>query len=166
VHITAAKGTDILAYIEIEKGPYLVLPSQEAFRSKERPVNLDRSNIVWLNASDTTWIDPSAMQASASGPKLSFLWGDLQDGQLNGTLVKLPAGFTGKINSHGATFRAVVIQGQPEYQVPSETDVKILEPGSYFSSKGASVHQISSKAGEESIIYVRTDGKYAVISVK
>ena len=80
--------------------------------------------------------------------------------------MKLPAGFTGKINSHGATFRAVVIQGQPAYRVPSEAGVKILEPGSYFSSKGAAVHQISSKAGEESIIYVRTDGKYDVVSVR
>ncbi len=166
VHITAAKGTDILAYIEIEKGPYLVLPSQEAYVSKERPVNVDKSNIVWLNASDTTWIDQPEMQASANGPKLSFLWGNPQDGQLHGTLVKLPAGFSGKIRSHGATFRAVVIQGQPEYQVPSETEARILAPGSYFSSKGASVHKISSKAGEDSIIYVRTDGKYDVIAVK
>nr|MDJ0805087.1 DUF4437 domain-containing protein [Desulfobacterales bacterium] len=166
VHITAARGSDILAYIEIEKGPYLVLPSQQAFRGKERPVNVDQSNIVWLNASDTTWIEHPVWQASASGPKLSFLWGTPQDGQLNGTLVKLPAGFTGRINSHGATFRAVVIQGQPAYRVPSGVDVKILEPGSYFSSKGAAVHQLSSKADEESIIYVRTDGKYEIESVK
>ncbi len=166
VHITAAKGTDTMAYIEIEKGPYLVLPSQEAFLNKERPVNVDKSNIVWLNASDTTWIDQPEMQAAANGPKMAFLWGNPQDGQLNGTLVKLPSGFTGKIRSHGATFRAVIIQGQPQYHVPSETDVKILEPGSYFSSKGASVHQISSKAGEDSIIYVRTDGKYNVIPAK
>ncbi len=166
VHITAAKGKDILAYIEIEKGPYLVLPSREAFRNKERPVNVDKSNIVWLDASDTTWIDQPDMQASGHGPKVAFLWGNPQAGQLSGTLVKLPAGFSGKIRSHGSTFRAVVIQGQPQYQVPRETEVKILEPGSYFSAKGASVHQISSKAGEESILYVRTDGKYDIISVK
>ena len=166
VHITAAKGTDILAYIEIEKGPYLVLPSQEAFRIKERPVNLDQSNIVWLDASGTTWIDQPEMQTYAKGPKVAFLWGNPQDGQLNGTLVKLPSGFTGKIRSHGSTFRAVIIQGRPQYQVPGETAVKILEPGSYFSSNGASVHMIASTAGEESTIYVRTDGKYDVISVK
>jgi len=45
----------------------------------------------------------------------------------------------------------------------SETGFKTLEPGSYFSSKGESVHQISSKAGVESIIYVRTDGKHGVM---
>ena len=46
VHITAAKGTTNVAYIEIEKGPYLVLPPEEAFDSGERPINVDASNIV------------------------------------------------------------------------------------------------------------------------
>ncbi len=50
VHITAAKGSNTLAYIEIEKGPYLVLPTEEAFDSGQRPVNVDESNIVWLDA--------------------------------------------------------------------------------------------------------------------
>jgi quercetin dioxygenase-like cupin family protein len=85
---------------------------------------------------------------------------------LNGTLAKLPAGFTGRIDSHGSTFRAVVIKGRPEYQAPGEAEAKTLEPGSYFSSKGESVHQVSSDAGEESVIYVRTDGKYDVIPAK
>ena len=153
VHITAAKGITNMAYIEIEEGPYLVLPSKEAFDSGERPINVDVSNIVW--------IEQPGMSASTNGPKIAFLWGNTQDGQLNGTLVKLSAGFTGKILS-SSTFRAVVIKGQPKYQV-SETDVKTLEPGSYFSSKGESEHQISSIAGKEIIIYVRTDGKYEVI---
>ncbi len=166
VHITAAKGTDTLAYIEIERGPYLVLPSKEAYVSKERPVNVDISNIVWLDAADITWIDQHEMQASANGPKMAFLWGNPQDGQLNGTLVKLPAGFSGTIRSHGATFRAVVIKGQPEYQVPRETAVKILAPGSYFASKGESVHRLSSEKGGESVIYIRTDGKYEVLMAK
>jgi hypothetical protein len=155
VHITAAKGSNTLAYIEIEEGPYLVFPTEKAFHSEEVPINVDESNIVW--------IDQPGMPASANGPKVAFLWGNPQDDQLNGTLIKLPAGFTGKIRSHGSTFRAVVIQGQPQYQVPGDTDVNTLEPGSYFSSKGESVHQVSSEAGEESIIYVRTEGKYDVI---
>ncbi len=158
VHITAARGSYTLAYIEIDKGPYLVLPPKEAFDRKERPINVDASNIVW--------VDPPGAPASANGPKIAFLWGNPQDDQLNGTLVKLPAGFTGKIRSHGSTFRAVVIQGQPQHQVPGETDVKTLEPGSYFGSKGESVHQVSSKVGEESIIYVRAEGKFDVIPVQ
>jgi len=98
-----------------------------------------------------------------TGQRTPTLWGKPQDGQLNGTLIKLPAGFTGKIKSHSPTFRAVVIKGQPQFQVPGETDVKTLEPGSYFGSKGESVYQVSSKGGAASIIYVHTEGKYNVI---
>jgi hypothetical protein len=162
VHITAAKGAGSLAYIEIEKGPYLVLPQEEAFDSGERPVNVDKSNIVWLDASDITWVDQHGIADAANGPKVAYLWGDTQDGQLNGTLLKLPAGFAGTINSHGTEFRAVVVKGLPQYKMSKE-DIKTLEPGSYFSSKGSSaVHQVSSKAKEETIIYVRTNGKYDV----
>ncbi len=161
VHITAAKGSTNVAYIEIEKGPYLVLPIEKAFDSEERPVNVDASNIVWLDVSNITWGGQPGKPVSANEPKVAFLWGIPQDKQLNGTLVKLPAGFTGKINSHGSTFRAVVIKGQLQYQV-SKTDVKTLEPGSYFSSKGESVHQVTSEAEEDCIIYVRSAGKFNV----
>ena len=65
VHITAAKGSTNVAYIEIDKGPYLVLPPKEAFDSGERPINVDASNIVW--------IDQPGMPASANGPKVAFL---------------------------------------------------------------------------------------------
>jgi len=70
-----------------------------------------------------------------------------------------------KIHSHGSNFRAVVFKGQPQHQM-SETDIKTLEPGSYFSSKRESVHQVSSTAGVESVIYIRTDGKYDVIQAQ
>ncbi|MDJ0890251.1 MAG: DUF4437 domain-containing protein [Gammaproteobacteria bacterium] len=158
VHITAAKGSANVGYIEIERGPYLVLPPKQASDSGERPINVHASNIVW--------VEQPGIPASAAGPKVAFLWGNPQDGQLNGTFVKLPAGFKGKIEIHGSSFRAVVIKGQPQYQVPGETDLKTLDPGSYFSSKGESVHQVSSQAGAESIIYVRTDGRYDVIPAK
>jgi hypothetical protein len=46
------------------------------------------------------------------------------------------------------------------------TDAEVLEPGGYFRSKGESLHQLSSQAGEESIIYVHTDGKYDVIAAE
>ncbi|MDY7007055.1 MAG: DUF4437 domain-containing protein [Cyanobacteriota bacterium] len=155
VHITAAEGSNNLAYIEIDEGPYLVLPPEEAFSSDDKPINVDPSNIVW--------IDPPGIPPSANGPKVAFLWGNPQDDRLYGSFVKLPAGFTGKISSHGSTFHAVVIQGEPKYQVTSETDLKTLIPGSYFSLKEESVHQVSSEATEESIIYIRTNGKFDVI---
>jgi quercetin dioxygenase-like cupin family protein len=158
VHITAAEGSKNLAYIEIDSGPYLVLPPEKAFQSEDKPINVDASNIVW--------VDSEGMPASKNAAKVAFLWGSPQDGQMNGTLVKLPAGFTGNIRSNGSTFHAVVIQGQPQYQVSNETEVKTLVPGSYFGSKGKSVHQVSSNAKDESIIYVRTDGKFDIIQAQ
>jgi quercetin dioxygenase-like cupin family protein len=154
VHITAARGSTNVALVDINTGPYLVGPADEAFDSGERPVNVDASNIVW--------VDPPGMPASEKGPKVAFLWRDAQDIHLSGTMVRLPAGYTGKILSHGPGLHAVVIQGQTQYQV-SKTDVKSLEPGSYFSSKGESLHQVSCEAGQDCIIYVRMEGKFDVI---
>ena len=153
LHITAAKGDTNVALVEIDWGPYLVLPPEEAFDSGERPINVDASNVVWT--------DPPGMPTTANGPKLAYLWGNLQGVQSNGTFVKLPAGFAGKIHSSGPTFRAVVIKGQLQYL---GHNVKTLEPGSYFSSEGEWVHQVTSSAGAESIIYVRTEGMYDLMS--
>ncbi len=151
IHITAAEGTDALAYIEIEKGPYLVLPAEEHFDSGERPVNVDKSNIVWLDASDIIWVDQP-------GAQVAFLW---QEGALNGTFIKLPAGFDGTIDSQGTTFRAVVVKGQLMHQAATGS---VLEPGSAFHAEGASVHRVTSN--QETVLYVRTDGKYNLMPAK
>ena len=148
-HITAAKGSEILAYIEIEEGPYLVMPADQAFDSGERPVNVDASNIVWVD-------QPGA--AGDDGPRTAYLWGEPREGRLSGSLVKLPAGFSGEIRSRGSTFRAVVIGGRPEYHAAGGAGVTVLEQGGYFGSQGEAAHGISSGADRESIIYVRTDG--------
>lgn len=166
VHITSAKSANTIAYVEIEEGPYLVLPAEEEFDSGERPINVDETNIVWLGASDITWIDQPGVPASTNGPKLAFLWGNKKSNQLNGTFIKLPAGFKGMILSEGSSFRAVVVTGLPQYQVNGTTNIKILEPGSYFASKGGGVHQISSDAVQESIFYVRSNGKYNIVPMK
>lgn len=155
VHITAAKGTTNIALVEIDKGPYLVLPVDEAFDSGERPVNIDATNIVW--------VDLPGIPASANGPKIAYLWGKPSNSQPNGSFVKLPAGFKGKLHAHGSTFRAVVIKGKPRYL---EKDTKLLEPGSYFGSIGEAVHQLSSNTGEETIIYIRTNERYSVTQDK
>jgi len=157
VHITAARGATNIALVEIDEGPYLVLPVEKAFDSGERPINVDVSNIIWINLPGNP--------PSGNGVKLAYLWGSQQESQPNGTFVKLPAGFSASIHSHGSIFRAVVIKGEPQYQV-SETESETLEPGSYFSSKGEAVHKVSSKAGVESIFYIRTVGQYDVIPVQ
>ncbi len=152
-HITAAMGSTNVAYIEIEEGPYLVHPPDMAFDSGERPVNFDASNIVWLDSPGST-----------GGPEISFLWGGTRDGQLNGTLVRLPAGFAGALEVPGASFRAVVVQGRTEHQAPGLTGAQVLTPGSSFASTGNVSHQIAARPGEECIIYLRTEGTFNVIA--
>lgn len=68
VHITGAKGEAPLAYVEIEEGPYLVFPAKDAFQSQESPVNVDKSNLVWLDASDVSWVDQSGGTAAKNKP--------------------------------------------------------------------------------------------------
>lgn len=153
IHITAAKGKHNMALVEIDLGPYLVQHTHEAFDDGEKPINIDASNVVWTPLSGD--------KLSAGAPQLAYLWGSLEEGQSNGTFLKLPAGFNGKIESTGETFRAVVIEGKPQYL---GTTPKVMKPGSYFGSQGEAIHPIASDSKDETIIYVRTNGPYKVTS--
>ncbi len=161
VHITASRGVGI-AFIEIDKGPYLVLPVEEAADNGERPVNVDPSNIVWLDGTNTSWIGQPQTEIG-KGPEIAFLWGNPKDDQISGTLVKLPAGFSGKIHSQAESFQAVVVAGQSTLQLADEAEIKSLSPGSYVTSQGAVSHQISCQTGDSCVIYVRSKGKFKVI---
>lgn len=165
-HITAAQGKTNVAYIEIEEGPYLVLPIEESFDSGERPINVDETNLVWLDASNTNRIQQPVAQTSApaDGPEVAFLWGNPEAEQLNGTLLKLPPRYSGIIRGHGSTFRAVVIRGRATLQGSGGTGTKTLTPGSYVGSSGASVHHVSCDGEEACIIYVRAAGTFDVVA--
>ncbi|MCO4782315.1 MAG: DUF4437 domain-containing protein [Candidatus Cloacimonetes bacterium] len=159
VHITASRGKNALAYIEIENGPYLVFPAKTAFDSGERPVNVTKENIVWLDADTSNWIDHKA-----KGVQISYLWGVTSDNNLNGSFIKLPSSFKGKIVSNSDTFKAIVIKGPPNYQNNQSKRV-ILETGSYFgSNKNKTTHKIDSRDGHETLLYIRTKGSYTVTS--
>ena len=152
VHITAAKGSSNIALVEIDKGPYLVNSTEEAFDSGERPINVHASNLVWL--------DLPVVSESHVHPTIAYLWGRQVGNQSNGTFVKLPAGFKGKIHSQGTNFHVVLITGQLQHQKASN---KILNSGSYFSSKGDTVHRVTSNI--ETVIYVRTNGKFSITGI-
>lgn len=160
VHITAARGASV-GYVEIQAGPYLVKPSADAFDNGEKPVNVDSSNIVWLNASSTNWIQQE-IKADSDNVELTFLWGQLEDNQIHGSMVKLPAGFSGKLNSESSTFKVVVIQGQTKLQLDAKDDPKLLTAGSYVGSQGKVSHHLSCE--RECIIYVRTRGQYSMVA--
>lgn len=149
VHITAAKGTDTLAYIEIDDGPYLVRPVEQAFETEERPINVDPSNIVWLD-------QPEML---AGGAKVAFLWGNPHDAQPSGALVKLRAGSSATLRGVGPSLHAVVIQEATTHQAVG-SDLKTLEPGSYFRAIGASSHELSCEAKNDCIIYLRVEGPF------
>ncbi len=150
VHITAANGETNIALVEIDKAPYLVRSFEEAFDSGERPINVDASNLIWLDP-------PGRPSSSGKSVKVAYLWGPQEDGQSNGTFVKLPTGFNGQLRTQASAFRAVVISGRPQYVGDR---IQTLEPGSYFGSKGETVHQILSNETDETVLYVRTNGRY------
>ncbi|WP_299685507.1 DUF4437 domain-containing protein [uncultured Dokdonia sp.] len=147
-HITAAKGEENIALVEIDKGPYLVKPIEEAFDNGERPINIDVSNLVWLNSNKTNWID------TKSEAELSFLW---DDSDSKGLFIKLPKAFHGTIKTDGTVLHSVVIQGDLKYTLPQNQETKTLDVGSYFSATDKAIHQVAI-TDDEVILYIRTNG--------
>lgn len=154
-HITAAKGESNLIYLEIDSGPYLVQPSTQAFDNGERPLNLHRSNMVWLDNTDSH-------RHTAAGVQSTFLWGSTDIGQLNGSLVKLPAGFQGQVVSSASEFRAIVIEGAIVYSSAKVDGDKNLTSGSYFGSEGEFNHTLAVPDSSEVTLYIRTNDKYEI----
>ncbi|WP_026777761.1 DUF4437 domain-containing protein [Polaribacter sp. Hel_I_88] len=154
VHITAADDTENMAFLDIQEGPYLVKPTSEAFDNEERPINVDKTNLVWLNANDIQWVDKK------SNVQTAFLWGNHQENQLRATLLKIPAGFKGSIKNLSKNFRAVVISGKITHQFFKKGDKNVLESGSYFSAKENTITKITTDT--ETVIYIRSNGGFKV----
>ncbi len=150
VHITAAKGETNVAYIEIEKGPYLVLPSKEAFEGDEQP--------VWMKPADMAWANVSGATDSSGTVQVATLPGNPHDETLKRVLVKLAAGAHVAIKSRGASVHAAVIQGRLSHEVEAKGETNSLEPGSYFGSDGVVDHKMSCGATEGCLVYVRSEG--------
>lgn len=162
VHITSAQGKFNLAYIEIDEGPYLVQPTDEAFESGDISINVDESNLVWLDASSISWVDLPTHGGAASGAKIAWLWGDPQDDQPSGSLVQLPAGFQGEIRSQAPSFHAVVIQGTVTLNGDNTAGVIELDPGSYFGRAQNPNTPVAVSAQHQVMLYIRSDGRYEI----
>lgn len=152
-HTTAANGETNLIYLEIDAGPYLVKPSNEQFDNGERPLNMHKDNIVWLGKSELHDINVKGVQST-------YLWGNTTD--MSGSMVKLPAGFKGKIDTKATEFRAVIISGDVEYNSEGVKQAQSLTPGSYVESTGKASHQLVNNSESEATIYIRTNSKYQV----
>ncbi|WP_323772521.1 DUF4437 domain-containing protein [Antarctobacter sp.] len=158
-HITAAESADgerSMIFLEILSGPYLVKPADEAFDGGELPVNLETRNIMWLDAEDVKWVDGDG------GAQVAFLWGSLEGNEKNGTFIKLPAGYAGTLSTDAPLMRAVTVQGSTSVTLSGEETVNTLNPGSYFGSKGDASHAVSCGADADCILYMHTEGKYAL----
>ena len=162
VHITSAKGTGRLTYIEIQKGPYLVMPPEEASDNGERPINVHAANMVWLDASTTTRIRLQDPMSPGDGPRISFLWGDPQDGQASGALVALPGGHDWSLSSDDPELRVVVIEGSPRLQQSEGIGPVVLEPGSFVGGKGPGASIMIFAPSSRSLLYVRCRGSFEV----
>ena len=139
--------------VEIDKGPYLVKSIEESFDNGERPVNIDASNVVWLNNKKTNWID------SKSKAEISFLW---ENNESRGVFVKLPQGYDGTIVSDGTVLHSVIIQGDLNYTLPQSNEMKELDAGSYFGATSKAIHTITNHSTTEAIMYIRTNASIKI----
>ena len=146
VHITAAQGQDVLAIVEIEEGPYLVHPVDEAFDTTEPARNLVPGEIAW-----------SAAPAS-DGVEVAPLWGDGGSGGPSGTLIQLSSGEATVLDKSVGTLHAVVVSGRPTHRAQAGGKTQELEPGCYLSSTGSAKHSVVCGEGTDCILYVRTTG--------
>lgn len=152
-HITSARGNENLALVEIDKGPYLVKPKTEAFDNGEKPINIDITNVVWLNRDKSNWIN------SNSEAEISFLH---KNKGLQSLFIKLPPSFKGSIISDGSVFRSVIIKGELKYILDENNQSKVLNVGSYIGSSGEAYHELSNPTEKECLIYIRTNDQILV----
>ncbi|KXX67097.1 hypothetical protein AVL50_28730 [Flammeovirga sp. SJP92] len=152
-HITAAKGNVNIALVEIDQGPYLVKPIEEAKTTYERPINIDKTNVVWLGHNQTNWISKN------SNAEISFLW-ENKTSSSQGLFVKIPPRTKMKLLSTGEAFHSVVIKGEVDYFISNS--INSLVAGSYFSSKLNTFHQLENKKDKEAVLYINTNGKVMI----
>lgn len=149
-HITAANGEENLIYLEIDSGPYLVKPFSAQFDNGEKPINVHRDNLVWLDHQEIPAL-------KLEGISISYLWGNTTRGQRRGTLLALPGGFQGRIQPSGKEFRLVVINGNIQL-IGNQTP---LPAGSYLGVHNGEPVKLSN--GEPALLYIRSDADYSVL---
>jgi hypothetical protein len=111
-HITSSRGVST-AYVEIDDGPYLVRPVDQATAVPEKPVNLDATNVVWT-------------AAGVPHVEVSRLWGAPDEGN-GGVMVRVSAKRRARIQG-AETVRAILLTGEA-----SAASARPLEAGSLLS---------------------------------
>lgn len=161
VHITAARpGAGATAFLEILQGPYLVQPGDRAFDNGEQPLNLVASNLVWMNADALDWI--ALDDQVENGPQAAFLWGNLESGELSGSFLRLPTGYTTDLSTEDGDLKAVLIGGEVTHTVAGATRPVRIGAGGYFSSAQAVRHTLTCSDSQACVVYLRTVGQFHV----
>ena len=155
-HITAVGPGGGLAFLEIESGPYLVRPSEEAFDNGERPINNEARNIIWLTANDTTWVTGEA------GAEMAFLWGEPRDGVRNGSFVRIPPGAAARLDTGGTPLKLVLAKGELTHTAQDLSTAQNLTAGSYVGSEGEVSHDMTCTGATPCLVYVSATGTYRV----
>ncbi|MEM1356795.1 MAG: DUF4437 domain-containing protein [Bacteroidota bacterium] len=151
VHITSARATENMAYVEIDSGPYLVQPTEEAFDNGERPINIHADNLVWLKSLPA---DISVNSTSAIPTvEIAHLYQGKGIGDVQGAFLKLPAGFSGTISAKAAEFTAVLILGAAEYRAEAEAEKVVLDPGATLTATERV--ELNLSADEAATFYLR-----------
>ena len=135
-HITSAKGKNNIALVEIDSGPYLVIPTTDKFDNGERPYNIHASNILWNKNEGHQW-------ASS--------WQD-KNGNVTGTLLK----FVHSLNLESENSRVVVINGG------ISTLGQVLNPGSLISVRQKSQLKLNCKL-KDCIVYLKSNSPFKVL---
>ncbi|MEM6974141.1 MAG: DUF4437 domain-containing protein [Pseudomonadota bacterium] len=162
-HITSVGPGGGLAFLDIESGPYLVRPAQEAFDNGDRPINVEARNIVWLTAADLSWVEHDGAEA---GPEVAFLWGQPASGQRNGTFLRLPAGSGARLMTGTDALKAVLIKGSLTHEAGDLSPTETLSPGSYIGSEGEVSHALACTGTVPCLLYVSTTGSYRVAEAR
>ena len=150
-HITAADGATNLIYLEIESGPYLVLPKEDAFDNWASDRSTSTSVIwVWLTHEDVKGLEDEMVE-------IAHLWGRLDF--TNGSFIKLRAGFEGHVHNTDG-LKAVVVSGTATHQWSGSEDATELSPSSFFSSQGKGRHKLS--AHSDLVLYINANGRYSI----
>ncbi len=135
-HITSSRGIST-AYVEIDDGPYLVHPAEQAEAVAEKPVNLDATNLVWT-------------ATGVPHVEVARLWGAPDEGP-GGVMVRVAAKRRARIQG-AETVRAILLTGEA-----SAASARPLEAGSLLS--GTDV-PLQCESAEPCTWYARIDGGF------
>lgn len=158
VHITSARGGTNIAYIEIDSGPYLVHPPDQAFDQGERPVNVHNSNLVWIKDTNLVWIKQEL------GTEIAYLWGSPDDIKPYGLTMRIPKGFNGSIHYESGPFRMIVVDGTLRHRDTNSGQNILLNPGSYLGTSLETPGKTPLNSETGAVLYVRAQAPLQIIS--